>query len=79
MSGLLLKVIDGSLKVKNMSYTLLNDIHSIMEIMRQAMNNFATKLSEFELRLDMIQHCINTLDSNLNNLMTSLILGIAMM
>lgn len=51
-----------------MSYTLLNDIHSIMEIMQQAMDNFATKLSEFELRLDMIQYRINTLDSKLKQI-----------
>jgi predicted nucleic acid-binding Zn-ribbon protein len=68
MSFLLLKVIDGSLKVNNMSYTLLNDINSIMEIMQQAMDNFATKLSEFELRLDMIQYRINTLDSKLKQI-----------
>jgi hypothetical protein len=62
-----------------MSYTLLNDIHSIMEIMQEAMNNFAMKLSEFELRLYMIQHHVKTLDTKLNKLMTSRNLGMIMM
>jgi hypothetical protein len=39
-----------------------------MEIMQEAMNNFAMKLSEFELRLYMIQHHVNTLDTKLKQI-----------